>query len=64
MEDCLNRGDPAGLVSILHHEGLSSITLSRLDQLVTQVRGCGGGLPWFLMSEGMVFVSGFTGTWF
>lgn len=42
LEECLNRADPAGLASLLHHEGLSSTTLSRLGQLVTQVRGRAG----------------------
>ncbi|XP_056869338.1 synaptonemal complex protein 2-like [Takifugu flavidus] len=36
MEDCLNRDDPAGLVSVLQHEGLTSSTLNRLNQLVTR----------------------------
>lgn len=42
MEDCLVRGDPTDLVSVLHHDGLSGITISRLDQLVTKVTGQGG----------------------
>ncbi|XP_041817839.1 synaptonemal complex protein 2-like [Chelmon rostratus] len=36
IEDCLVRGDSSDLVSVLHHEGLSSITLTRLNQLVTK----------------------------
>lgn len=40
MENCLNRDDPAGLVSVLQHEGLTSSTLGRLNQLVTRVRVC------------------------
>lgn len=42
MEDCLLRGDASELVSVLHHEGLSSVTLSRLDKLVTEVTVQGG----------------------
>lgn len=50
MEDCLIRGDASGLVSVLHHEGLSNITLSRLDQLVTKVRaGCLPGCHGFMV---------------
>ncbi|TKS87295.1 Lethal(3)malignant brain tumor-like protein 4 [Collichthys lucidus] len=36
MENCLTRGDSSDLVSVLRSEGLSSITLTRLDQLVTK----------------------------
>ncbi|XP_039983486.1 synaptonemal complex protein 2-like isoform X2 [Xiphias gladius] len=36
MEDCLLRGDSSHLVSLLHYEGLTSTTLTRLDQLVTK----------------------------
>ncbi|XP_041670602.1 synaptonemal complex protein 2-like [Cheilinus undulatus] len=36
MEDCVLRGDSTDLVSVLRGEGLTSITLSRLDQLVTK----------------------------
>ncbi|XP_078019029.1 synaptonemal complex protein 2-like [Epinephelus lanceolatus] len=36
MEDCLDRGDSSDLVSLLRDEGLSSVTLTRLDQLVTK----------------------------
>ncbi|XP_074484368.1 synaptonemal complex protein 2-like isoform X2 [Sebastes fasciatus] len=36
MEDCLLRGDSLHLVSVLHDEGLTSITLTRLDQLVSK----------------------------
>ncbi|KAL7373737.1 hypothetical protein ABVT39_013536 [Epinephelus coioides] len=36
MEDCLDRGDSSDLVSLLRDEGLSSITLTRLDQVVTK----------------------------
>lgn len=43
LEECVERADVAGLASVLHREGLSSTTLSRLGQLVTQVRGRGGG---------------------
>lgn len=43
LEECVKQADAAGLVSVLHHEGLSSTSLSRLGQLVTQVRGRGGG---------------------
>ena len=39
MEDCLLRGDSSHLVSLLHYEGLTSTTLTRLDQLVTKVTG-------------------------
>ncbi len=42
MEDCLIRGDSSDLVSVLRYEGLTSITLTRLDQLVTKVMGLGG----------------------
>lgn len=55
MEDCLNRGDPAGLASVLHHEGLSGTTLSRLNQLVTRVRRVGAGVGCFLVSERLVW---------
>lgn len=37
MEDCLARGDPTDLVSVLHHDGLSGTTITKLDQLVTKV---------------------------
>ncbi|XP_073344736.1 synaptonemal complex protein 2-like [Pagrus major] len=36
VEDCLLRGDSSDLVYVLRHEGLSSITLTRLHQLVTK----------------------------
>ncbi|KAM9337104.1 synaptonemal complex protein 2-like [Symphorus nematophorus] len=36
MDDCLSRGDSSDLVSVLRSEGLSSIKLTRLDQLVTK----------------------------
>ncbi|KAM8730890.1 synaptonemal complex protein 2-like isoform 4-T7 [Acanthopagrus schlegelii] len=36
VEDCLLRGDASDLAYVLRHEGLSSITLARLDQLVTK----------------------------
>ncbi|XP_049421469.1 synaptonemal complex protein 2-like [Epinephelus fuscoguttatus] len=36
MEDCLDRGNSSDLVSLLRDEGLSSVTLTRLDQLVTK----------------------------
>ncbi|XP_034416577.1 synaptonemal complex protein 2-like [Cyclopterus lumpus] len=36
MENCLVHGDPSGLVSVLHHEGLTGTTLTRLDRLVTK----------------------------
>ena len=39
VEDCLLRGDASDLAYVLRHEGLSSITLTRLDQLVTKVTG-------------------------
>ena len=39
VEDCLLRGDSSDLAYVLRHEGLSSITLTRLDQLVTKVTG-------------------------
>lgn len=42
MEDCLICGDSSDLVSVLRYEGLTSVTLSRLDQLVTKVTGLGG----------------------
>ncbi|XP_040922055.1 synaptonemal complex protein 2-like isoform X2 [Toxotes jaculatrix] len=42
MEDCLLRGDSSHLVSVLHYEGLTSTTLTRLDQLVTKDL-CGSG---------------------
>ncbi|KAG8009696.1 Guanine nucleotide-binding protein G(s) subunit alpha [Nibea albiflora] len=42
MENCLTRGDSSELVSVLRSEGLSSITLTRLDQLVTKDL-CGSG---------------------
>lgn len=42
MDDCLHRGDSFHLVSVIHYEGLTSTTLTRLDQLVTKVTGlCG-----------------------
>lgn len=44
LEECLKRADPAGLVSVLHREGLSSNSLSRLSQLVTQVRSGAGAM--------------------
>ncbi|KAM6971550.1 synaptonemal complex protein 2-like [Tautogolabrus adspersus] len=37
MEDCVIREDSSDLVSVLRHEGLTSVALSRLDQLVTKV---------------------------
>lgn len=37
MEECLLRRDSSHLVSVLHYEGLTSITLTRLDQVVTKV---------------------------
>nr|XP_040023051.1 synaptonemal complex protein 2-like [Gasterosteus aculeatus aculeatus] len=36
MEECLLRGDSCDLMSVLHNEGLTAITLNRLDQLVTK----------------------------
>nr|XP_046227972.1 synaptonemal complex protein 2-like isoform X2 [Scatophagus argus] len=42
MEDCLIHEDSCNLVSVLRHEGLSTITLTRLDQLVTKDL-CGSG---------------------
>ncbi|XP_051240912.1 synaptonemal complex protein 2-like isoform X14 [Dicentrarchus labrax] len=42
MEDCLIRGNSSDLVSVLHSEGLTSITLTTLDQLVTTDL-CGSG---------------------
>lgn len=39
MDDCLLRGDSSHLVSVIHYEGLTSTTLTRLDQLVTKVTG-------------------------
>ncbi|XP_047423812.1 synaptonemal complex protein 2-like isoform X2 [Mugil cephalus] len=36
LEDCLLRGDSTHLVSLLHYEGLTTTTLTRLDQLVTK----------------------------
>eukprot|EP00064_Thunnus_orientalis_P023547 superscaffoldBa00009008_g23794 len=36
MDDCLTRGDSSQLVSLLHYEGLTSTTLTTLDQLVTK----------------------------
>nr|XP_020481152.1 synaptonemal complex protein 2-like isoform X7 [Monopterus albus] len=42
MEECLLRGDPSRLVSVLHYEGLTSNALTRLDQLVTKEL-CGSG---------------------
>ncbi|XP_044032708.1 synaptonemal complex protein 2-like isoform X1 [Siniperca chuatsi] len=36
VEDCLIRGDSSDLVSVLHYEGLTSTTLTRLDQVVTK----------------------------
>ncbi|XP_031733798.1 synaptonemal complex protein 2-like [Anarrhichthys ocellatus] len=42
IEDCLLRGDSSDLVSVLQDEGLSDITLTRLDQLVTKDL-CGSG---------------------
>ncbi|XP_060889737.1 synaptonemal complex protein 2-like isoform X1 [Labrus mixtus] len=42
MEDCVIREDSSDLVSVLRHEGLTSVSLSRLDQLVTKaLRGSG-----------------------
>ncbi|XP_023249919.1 synaptonemal complex protein 2-like isoform X2 [Seriola lalandi dorsalis] len=42
MEDCLLRGDSSRLVSVLQYEGLTSTTLTKLDQLVTKSL-CGSG---------------------
>ncbi|XP_026218733.1 synaptonemal complex protein 2-like isoform X2 [Anabas testudineus] len=42
MDDCLHRGDSFHLVSVIHYEGLTSTTLTRLDQLVTKDL-CGSG---------------------
>lgn len=39
VEDCMFRGDASHLASLLYYEGLSSSTLTRLDQLVTKVTG-------------------------
>ncbi|KAM4718098.1 synaptonemal complex protein 2-like isoform 3-T3 [Anableps anableps] len=36
MDDCLLRGDSSRLVSLLHYEGLSTSTLTRLHHLVTK----------------------------
>ncbi|XP_019210462.1 synaptonemal complex protein 2-like isoform X2 [Oreochromis niloticus] len=36
VEDCMFRGDASHLASLLYYEGLSSSTLTRLDQLVTK----------------------------
>ncbi|XP_041824117.1 synaptonemal complex protein 2-like isoform X2 [Melanotaenia boesemani] len=42
VNDCLLHGDAPRLVSLLRYEGLSSFTLTRLDQLVT-TNLCGSG---------------------
>lgn len=39
VEDCMLHGDASHLASLLYYEGLTSSTLTRLDQLVTKVRG-------------------------
>lgn len=39
VEDCMLHGDMSRLASLLYYEGLTSSTLTRLDQLVTKVRG-------------------------
>ncbi|XP_037829171.1 synaptonemal complex protein 2-like isoform X2 [Kryptolebias marmoratus] len=42
VDDCLLRGDSTRLVSMIHHEGLSSSTLNRLNHLVTkELSSCG-----------------------
>lgn len=51
LEECLKRADPTGLVSVLHREGLSSNSLSRLGQLVTQVRSGAGAMVAMVSDE-------------
>ncbi|KAI3355000.1 hypothetical protein L3Q82_004801 [Scortum barcoo] len=55
MEDCLIGGDSSHLVSLLRYEGLTSITLTRLDQLVTKI--CGSTPSWLLFVYLLVDVS-------